>query len=228
MGAGHTVTVLYEIVPAGATRPRRRGDGDRPAVDPLKYQTAEPAAPRPAVDRPAKTALRRRVADREGALQAAGGDDERAHRTAGARRRRARAESAVRRRGRRVRPAPARRAVAARSLAGPHAADPRCCRCRPTRRPTARRLRIWSIWPRAWESSADPAADHKHAGNNFTNCVKSFPASSCCRRRTSNDTDTPSASSSRPIARSARKTRSAIASRTGRSGSGCSSSRPDR
>jgi Ca-activated chloride channel homolog len=37
MGAGHTVTVLYEVVPAGV------GDADdlvvRPAIDPLKYQT---------------------------------------------------------------------------------------------------------------------------------------------------------------------------------------------
>jgi Ca-activated chloride channel homolog len=44
MGAGHTVTVLYEIVPAGVPYPD--GAGDRPAVDPLKYQ---PAAPRPPV-----------------------------------------------------------------------------------------------------------------------------------------------------------------------------------
>jgi Ca-activated chloride channel family protein len=38
MGAGHTVTVLYEVVPAGVENP----DGDqtaRPAIDPLKYQT---------------------------------------------------------------------------------------------------------------------------------------------------------------------------------------------
>ena len=40
IGAGHSVTALYEIVPAGVN-----GDGDdRPAVDPLKYQ--RPARPR--------------------------------------------------------------------------------------------------------------------------------------------------------------------------------------
>ena len=46
VGAGHTVTVLYEVIPAGVDR----GDdveSDRPAVDPLKYQsesrTSKPA-----------------------------------------------------------------------------------------------------------------------------------------------------------------------------------------
>jgi Ca-activated chloride channel family protein len=34
MGAGHTVTALYEIIPAGS-------DEDVPSVDPLKYQDAE-------------------------------------------------------------------------------------------------------------------------------------------------------------------------------------------
>jgi Ca-activated chloride channel family protein len=38
MGAGHTVTVLYEVVPVGAPWPD--GQGDRPAVDPLKYQVS--------------------------------------------------------------------------------------------------------------------------------------------------------------------------------------------
>jgi Ca-activated chloride channel family protein len=40
IGAGHTVTVLYEIVPAGAPLPQelKRADG-RPSVDPLAYQT---------------------------------------------------------------------------------------------------------------------------------------------------------------------------------------------
>ena len=37
MGAGHTVTVLYEIVPVGVSRDRGRDD-DRPDVDPLRYQ----------------------------------------------------------------------------------------------------------------------------------------------------------------------------------------------
>src|SRR4030095_4705230 len=36
-GAGHTVTVLYEVIPVGAPRDDR--DGDRPSVDPLRYQT---------------------------------------------------------------------------------------------------------------------------------------------------------------------------------------------
>ncbi len=34
IGAGHTVTALYEIVPAGA-------DGNAPSIDPLKYQTSK-------------------------------------------------------------------------------------------------------------------------------------------------------------------------------------------
>ncbi|HEX5069785.1 MAG TPA: von Willebrand factor type A domain-containing protein [Vicinamibacterales bacterium] len=47
MGAGHTVTVLYEIVPVGADRDS--DVGDRPRVDPLKYQPADaPIARRPA------------------------------------------------------------------------------------------------------------------------------------------------------------------------------------
>jgi autotransporter-associated beta strand protein len=40
IGAGHTVTALYEIIPVGITAP----DG-RPLVDPLKYQDAFAAAP---------------------------------------------------------------------------------------------------------------------------------------------------------------------------------------
>ena len=52
MGAGHTVTVLYEVVPAGVSRDRGRDD-DRPEVDPLRYQPQQPRAeirpePRPA------------------------------------------------------------------------------------------------------------------------------------------------------------------------------------
>jgi Ca-activated chloride channel family protein len=42
MGAGHSVTALYELVPPGE-------DVDAPGVDPLKYQRTEPAAPRAAV-----------------------------------------------------------------------------------------------------------------------------------------------------------------------------------
>ena len=39
MGAGHTVTVLYEVVPVGVDR-GDLGSLDRPAVDPLRYQAA--------------------------------------------------------------------------------------------------------------------------------------------------------------------------------------------
>ena len=40
LGAGHTVTALYEIVPAGATLPEDlRKSGGRPPVDPLIYQS---------------------------------------------------------------------------------------------------------------------------------------------------------------------------------------------
>ncbi len=52
LGAGHTVTALYEVVPAGLPVPRR--------VDPLRYQpTAEPRPPveAPAVDAPPADAL---------------------------------------------------------------------------------------------------------------------------------------------------------------------------
>lgn len=43
MGAGHSVTVLYEVIPAGVNEPVNADD--RPEVDPLRYQTT---APRPA------------------------------------------------------------------------------------------------------------------------------------------------------------------------------------
>jgi Ca-activated chloride channel family protein len=46
MGAGHTVTVLYEIVPVGVEG-TIDPDYGRPEVDPLKYQP-QPIAPRPA------------------------------------------------------------------------------------------------------------------------------------------------------------------------------------
>jgi Ca-activated chloride channel family protein len=46
VGAGHSVTALYEIVPTGASV----GDSsDRPVVDPLKYQPSPEPAPRPAI-----------------------------------------------------------------------------------------------------------------------------------------------------------------------------------
>jgi Ca-activated chloride channel family protein len=54
MGAGHSVTVLYEIVPAGVEPARERG-GERAEVDPLRYQAQPPApAVRPAVTDPAR------------------------------------------------------------------------------------------------------------------------------------------------------------------------------
>jgi Ca-activated chloride channel family protein len=55
MGAGHSVTVLYEIVPVGAERGRDDDDGDlaRPVVDPLRYQTSAPVV-RPAASAQAK------------------------------------------------------------------------------------------------------------------------------------------------------------------------------
>ena len=48
MGAGHTVTVLYEVVPVGVET-RESVSDDRPSVDPLKYQSGSerPAPPRP-------------------------------------------------------------------------------------------------------------------------------------------------------------------------------------
>jgi Ca-activated chloride channel family protein len=50
MGAGHTVTVLYEIVPAGAGYPEEAIESERPLVDPLKYQMERPDRETP--DRP--------------------------------------------------------------------------------------------------------------------------------------------------------------------------------
>jgi Ca-activated chloride channel family protein len=47
MGAGHTVTVLYEVIPAGVENPDDARTPGRPAVDPLKYQPA-PQVLRPA------------------------------------------------------------------------------------------------------------------------------------------------------------------------------------
>jgi Ca-activated chloride channel family protein len=38
MGAGHTVTVLYEVIPEGVDRPIDDRGTDRPEVDPLRYQ----------------------------------------------------------------------------------------------------------------------------------------------------------------------------------------------
>lgn len=46
MGAGHTVTVLYEVVPAGIDFPGQ--NGERPSVDPLKYQAGVPSDVQPA------------------------------------------------------------------------------------------------------------------------------------------------------------------------------------
>ena len=46
MGAGHTVTVLYEVVPVGVDS-RDAESGDRASVDPLKYQPAPERPPQP-------------------------------------------------------------------------------------------------------------------------------------------------------------------------------------
>jgi Ca-activated chloride channel family protein len=50
MGAGHTVTVLYEVVPAWVDERNGEPMGGRPQVDPLKYQVQPqivlPPAPR--------------------------------------------------------------------------------------------------------------------------------------------------------------------------------------
>src|SRR5262249_25450932 len=54
MGAGHSVTVLYEIVPPGAALSSESTNGDRPRVDPLKYQQADAPSPAPP---PAKNAF---------------------------------------------------------------------------------------------------------------------------------------------------------------------------
>ena len=67
IGAGHSVTAIYEIVPAGT-------ELDRPNVDPLKYSDAG-AAGNCALD----GEVRRRVADREAASQGAGSRRQRAH-----------------------------------------------------------------------------------------------------------------------------------------------------
>ena len=40
IGAGHSVTALYEIVPPGSDQ------AESPTVDPLKYQNARPCPPR--------------------------------------------------------------------------------------------------------------------------------------------------------------------------------------
>jgi Ca-activated chloride channel family protein len=47
MGAGHTVTVLYEVIPVGVGYSNDEGTPERPSVDPLRYQ------PQPPIVRPA-------------------------------------------------------------------------------------------------------------------------------------------------------------------------------
>ncbi len=115
MGAGHTVTVLYEVIPAGVNEPADADD--RPEVDPLRYQTA-PARPAPAAQ-PRSGCKWRRMAHGEGALQAARGRTERSDLDAGAApRERACAASAARVGSCGVRPAAARRAAQRRALDG--------------------------------------------------------------------------------------------------------------
>jgi Ca-activated chloride channel family protein len=45
LGAGHTVTVLYEVVPSGRPLPPSLESADHPPVDPLIYQPDRPSAP---------------------------------------------------------------------------------------------------------------------------------------------------------------------------------------
>ena len=45
IGAGHTVTALYEVVPVGAKTALKKEQADVPATDPLKYQAASKAKP---------------------------------------------------------------------------------------------------------------------------------------------------------------------------------------
>jgi Ca-activated chloride channel family protein len=59
LGAGHTVTVLYEIVPPEALNADPNVEDDRPAVDPLRYQDSPPAS------------LTARTSTREAAVRAA-------------------------------------------------------------------------------------------------------------------------------------------------------------
>jgi len=63
VGAGHTVTALYEIVPVGVN-----DDGStRPAVDPLKYQDVESRSQKPAgADSPELLTVKIRYKDTEG------------------------------------------------------------------------------------------------------------------------------------------------------------------
>jgi Ca-activated chloride channel family protein len=53
MGAGHTVTALYEIIPVGVDVDEREERDDRPGVDPLRYQPQ----PAPPARRPAATTV---------------------------------------------------------------------------------------------------------------------------------------------------------------------------
>ena len=74
LGAGHTVTALYEVVPAGLPVPR--------SVDPLRYRpTAEPQPPA----RDVRERVRGRTALREGPLQGPGRPREQAPRARGRR-----------------------------------------------------------------------------------------------------------------------------------------------
>jgi Ca-activated chloride channel family protein len=56
VGAGHTVTVLYEVIPVGADR-RNDFEDSRPEIDPLRYQNQgqdRPRAGRPPAEPPAQ------------------------------------------------------------------------------------------------------------------------------------------------------------------------------
>ena len=82
MGAGHTVTVLYEVVPVGVERPTSRATAGRTWIRCATRRRPPRAARRR--NRPQRRRRDgRRVADREGALQAAGRRDQPAHHARG-------------------------------------------------------------------------------------------------------------------------------------------------
>jgi Ca-activated chloride channel family protein len=56
IGAGHTVTVLYELIPVGAEDAVAQRNS-RPEIDPLRYQPAPSPAPRPLSPRPPQGAM---------------------------------------------------------------------------------------------------------------------------------------------------------------------------